>query len=75
MAYQRKTTEPKCRHSYRLWRSERSGEYFYGRFHSSEVFFIKYFYETGKVFDWDRHLRETFVACMKPMTDKFMKVV
>ena len=45
-------------------------EFHYKAFHASRVFFVMY-----PRFDWGHHIDSTFRKCMKPMTNRMMRVV
>jgi hypothetical protein len=44
-------------------------KYHYGPFKGDRRIFME-----NPDFRWDVHIRDTFHKCMKPMTDRFMKV-
>jgi hypothetical protein len=45
--------------------------FFYKEFRMDKIWLLL----RNRPFDWDAHITHTFVKCMKPMTDRMMRVV
>jgi hypothetical protein len=48
--------------------------YYWRGFKMSRVFLITASYKCNRFFNWKYHVDMTFRKCMKPMTDRFMRV-